>query len=119
MEIINLEEKLNRFQDHWNPRVIGALNGQLVKLVKVEGDFIWHSHADEDELFYVLKGELIMEFRDKTLVLQPGEMVIVPRGVEHRPRAKEEVHLMLFEPASTINTGEVQNERTKTNLEQL
>ena len=119
MEIINIKDKFSKFSDHWNPRIIGELNGQHVKLAKIKGDFIWHSHAEEDELFYVLKGELKMEFRDKTVVLQPGEMIIVPRGVEHRPCAAEEVEIMLFEPKSTLNTGETQNERTRENLEHI
>ncbi len=117
MEKINIGSKLNLFQDHWNPRIIGELNGQHVKLAKLKGEFVWHSHEKEDELFYVLKGNLKMEFRDRVEILQPGEMIIVPRGVEHRPVAEEEVHLMLFEPASTVNTGEIENERTRKKLE--
>lgn len=117
MEKININEKLNLFQDHWNPRIIGELNGQQVKLAKLKGEFIWHSHENEDELFYILKGTLKMEFRDRVIVINPGEMIIVPRGVEHRPIAEEEVELMLFEPASTLNTGEHENERTKRKLE--
>lgn len=117
MEKINIANKLNLFQDHWNPRIIGELNGQHVKLVKLKGEFIWHSHEKEDELFYVIKGSLKMEFRDRVEILQPGEMIIVPRGVEHKPVAEEEVHVMLFEPASTINTGEIENERTRKKLE--
>jgi mannose-6-phosphate isomerase-like protein (cupin superfamily) len=117
MEKINIDNKLNLFQDHWNPRIIGELNGQHVKLAKLKGEFIWHSHEKEDELFYVIKGSLKMEFRDRVEILQPGEMIIVPRGVEHKPVAEEEVHVMLFEPASTINTGEIENERTRKKLE--
>lgn len=117
MEKINIDNKLNLFQDHWNPRIIGELNGQHVKLAKLKGEFIWHSHEKEDELFYVLKGNLKMEFRDRVEILQPGEMIIVPRGVEHKPVAEEEVHVILFEPASTINTGEIENERTRKKLE--
>ncbi len=117
MEKINIGSKLNLFQDHWNPRIIGELNGQHVKLAKLKGEFVWHSHEKEDELFYVLKGNLKMEFRDRVEILRPGEMIIVPRGVEHRPVAEEEVHLMLFEPASTVNTGEIENERTRKKLE--
>ena len=112
MEVINLNKKFDLFEDHWNPRIIGELNGQEVKLAKVKGEFVWHSHQLEDELFYILKGNLIIEFRDKTVELKPGEMLIIPRGVEHRPIAKEEVHLMLFEPASTKHTGEVKHELT-------
>ena len=119
MEVINIKEKLSKFSDHWHPRIIGELNGQYVKLAKIKGEFVWHSHAEEDELFYVLKGELRMEFRDKTVVLQPGEMIVVPRGVEHRPCADEEVEIMLFEPKSTLNTGEEKNERTREELERI
>ena len=117
MEIINIKEKFTLFHDHWHPRVVGELNGQYVKLAKIKGEFIWHSHEEEDELFYVIKGKLKMEFRDKTVVLKPGEMIIVPRGVEHRPCAEEEVEIMLFEPKSTLNTGQTRNERTRDNLE--
>lgn len=109
MQVINLKDKLTRFSDYWHPRIIGALNGQHVKLAKLQGDFVWHSHEHEDELFYVLHGRLIMEFRDRTEVLHPGELIIVPRGVEHRPRAEEEVHLLLFEPAGTLNTGNAES----------
>ncbi len=117
MERINIGSKLNLFQDHWNPRIIGELNGQHVKLAKLKGEFIWHSHEKEDELFYVLKGSLRMEFRDRVEILQAGDMIIVPRGVEHKPVAEEEVQVMLFEPASTVNTGELVNERTRKKLE--
>lgn len=119
MEVINIKEKLASFQDHWNPRIIAALNGQEVRIAKIKGDFVWHSHENEDELFYVLHGELTMEFRDKIVTLQPGEMIIVPRGVEHRPRTTEEVHILLFEPASTVNTGALDNERTIKNMEKI
>lgn len=119
MEIVNLKEKLTQFDDYWNPRIIGELNGQYVKLAKIEGDFIWHSHEEEDELFYVIKGTLIMEFRDKIVELNPGEMIIVPKGVEHRPRTQGEVHIMLFEPISTVNTGAQDNERTRKALEKI
>lgn len=117
MEKINIDNKLNSFQDHWNPRIIGELNGQHVKLAKLKGEFIWHSHEKEDELFYVIKGSLKMEFRDRVEILQAGEMIIVPRGVDHKPVAVEEVHIMLFEPASTINTGDIENKRTRKKLE--
>jgi len=117
MEKINIDNKLKLFQDHWNPRIIGELNGQQVKLAKLKGEFVWHSHEKEDELFYVIKGILKMEFRDRVEILQPGEMIIVACGVEHKPVAEEEVHVMLFEPASTINTGEIENEKTRKKLE--
>ncbi len=111
-EPVNLAEKLSEIQDYWNPCVVGELNGQHVKLAKVRGAFVWHRHQNEDELFLVLKGVLGLELRDGTVTLRPGEVFIVPRGVEHRPVAEEEVHLLLFEPASTLNTGDVRNERT-------
>lgn len=119
MEKVNIHEKLNLLSDHWNPRVIGELNGQQVKAVKLMGEFHFHHHDHEDELFFVIKGTLKMEFRDKTVVINPGEFIIVPRGVEHKPVADEEVELLLFEPASTLNTGNVENERTRKNLEHI
>ena len=109
---VNLAEKLSEIQDYWSPRIAGELNGQHVKLAKVKGEFVWHRHQNEDELFLVLKGVLRLELRDGTVTLRPGEFFIVPRGVEHRPVAEEEVHLLMFEPASTLNTGNVRNERT-------
>lgn len=111
-ERIDLAEKLAGFDERWSPRIVAELNGQHVKLAKLEGAFVWHSHAGEDELFLVLKGLLTIELRDGAVVLGPGQMAVVPRGVEHRPVADGEVHLLLFEPAGTINTGNVQNERT-------
>ncbi len=119
METINIADKLSMFSDHWNPRVIGELNGQQVKLAKLKGEFVWHKHDNEDELFYVLKGKLTMEFRDRTVEVKENEFIIVPRGVEHKPIADEEVSLMLFEPAGTLNTGNVRNEMTKDYLDKL
>lgn len=109
---VNLAEKLSGIQDFWNPCIVGELNGQHVKLAKVLGEFIWHCHQNEDELFLVLEGVLRLEFRDGTVTLRPGEFFIVPQGVEHKPVAEEEVHLLMFEPSSTLNTGTVRNERT-------
>ena len=109
---INLAEKLTRFDDRWNPRIVADLNDSHVKLVKVQGEFVWHRHADEDELFLVLKGSLVIELRDGSVTLGPGEMVVVPKGVEHRPLAAEEVHLMLIEPKGIRHTGEVETELT-------
>lgn len=119
MQTINIGQKLSLFSDHWNPRIIGELNGQQVKAAKLLGEFHWHHHDHEDELFLVIKGVLKMEFRDKTEVINPGEFIIVPRGVEHKPVAEEEVEILLFEPASTLNTGNVENERTQKNLQKI
>jgi mannose-6-phosphate isomerase-like protein (cupin superfamily) len=119
MKKVNIDEKLNTFSDYWNPRVIGELNGQFVKAVKLKGEFVWHHHDVEDELFLVIKGTLRMEFRDRVEEVNEGEFIVVPRGVEHRPVANDEVHLLLFEPASTLNTGNVENEKTKKTLERI
>jgi mannose-6-phosphate isomerase-like protein (cupin superfamily) len=116
---VNLEQKLTLFDDYWNPRVVGELNGQQIRLVKFQGEFVWHHHEHEDELFLVIKGRFRMDFRDRVVWLEEGEFLIVPRGVEHRPVAEEEVHVMLFEPASTLNTGNAQDPRTITALEHL
>lgn len=112
MEKVNLREKLALFAEHWSPKIIGELNGQHVKLVKFQGEFVWHHHDHEDELFLVIKGRFRMDFRDDAVWLEEGEFIIVPRGVEHRPVAENEVQVLLFEPASTLNTGNVQSERT-------
>jgi mannose-6-phosphate isomerase-like protein (cupin superfamily) len=113
MKKVNLTEKLDLFADHWKPRVVGELNGQHVKLVKLKGEFVWHRHEDADELFLVLKGRLRIEMRDSAVSLAEGEFLIVPRGVLHRSVAEEEAHALLFEPAGTINTGNVREERTQ------
>jgi mannose-6-phosphate isomerase-like protein (cupin superfamily) len=112
LEKIDLAEKLARFDERWSPRIVAELNGQDVKLAKLEGSFVWHSHVDEDELFLVLQGKLTIELRDGRVELGAGQMLVVPRGVEHRPVAEGEVHVLLFEPAGTVNTGSVRNERT-------
>jgi mannose-6-phosphate isomerase-like protein (cupin superfamily) len=109
---INLEEKFALFREHWSPRIVGALNGQHVKLVKFQGEFVWHRHESEDELFFVVRGSFRMEFRDRHVTLNEGELLVVPRGVEHRPVAEHEVWVMLFEPASTVNTGSAGGDRT-------
>ena len=120
IEKVNLAEKFALIPDHWNPRIAGDLNGQQVKLAKFKGAFDWHHHEHEDELFLVVKGSFAMEFRDRTITLHPGEFLIVPRGVEHRPVAQDEAEVLLFEPASTLNTGNLaDSERTRTNLERL
>ncbi|SDR97224.1 cupin domain-containing protein [Opitutus sp. GAS368] len=112
MDKINLVEKLARFSDHWNPRIIAELNGQHVKLVKFQGPFVWHQHEHEDELFYVVRGEFRMEFRDRTVELRAGDLLVVPRGTEHRPVADREVEVLLFEPATTVNTGSAGGDKT-------
>jgi len=117
MNPINLTEKLALFSAHWSPKVVAALNGQHVKLVKFRGPFVWHHHAHEDELFLVVHGSFRMEFRDRTVELREGEMIVVPRGVEHRPVADEEVSVLLFEPASTVNTGSNPGDKTVAELE--
>lgn len=119
MQKVNVEEKLSLFQDYFNPRIAGELNGQQVKLVKFKGEFVWHHHEAEDELFYVVKGEFTMEFRDKNVLVKENEFLIVPRGVEHRPVAAEEVAIMLFEPATTINTGNAPGALTRENLSRI
>lgn len=111
-DTVSLAAKLALIREHWSPRIVGELNGQHVKLVKFLGPFVWHHHDDEDELFYVVRGRFRMEFRDRSVWVEQGEFLIVPRGVEHRPVAEQEVEVMLFEPATTLNTGNVRNERT-------
>lgn len=114
---VNLAAKLSSFEDYWSPKIVGELNGQAVKLVKLKGEFVWHAHEAEDELFLVLRGRLLIKQRDRDVALREGEFYIVPRGVEHKPVADEEVHVLLFEPQSTLNTGNVRNERTVHNPE--
>ncbi|MDG1238758.1 MAG: cupin domain-containing protein [Flavobacteriales bacterium] len=116
---INIEQKLSLFNDHWNPRIVGELNKQHVKIAKIKGEFIWHKHDDEDEMFLVLKGTLKIAFRDKTETINENEIIIIPRGTEHKPIAEKEVSIMLFEPATTINTGALENELTRKNLEAI
>jgi mannose-6-phosphate isomerase-like protein (cupin superfamily) len=112
MNKITLAEKLALFHEHWSPKIVAELNGQHVKLVKFQGEFVWHHHEHEDELFLVVAGEFRMEFRDRSVELRAGEMIVVPRGVEHRPVAEREVAVLLFEPATTLNTGSAGGERT-------
>lgn len=119
MEKVNVREKLALFSDHWNPRVVGELNGQHVKLTKFKGEFVWHDHAAEDEMFLVLRGSFRMEFRDRTVMLNEGEFLIVPRGVEHRPVAEQEVEVMLFEPAEIKHSGDVESELTVHEYERI
>jgi mannose-6-phosphate isomerase-like protein (cupin superfamily) len=120
MEKVNLAQKLSLFNDHWNPRIVGALNGQHVKLVKFKGEFVWHKHDDEDELFLVVDGSFTMELRDQSIELHKGEFLIVPRGVEHRPVAAHEVSVLLFEPIGTANTGDNrESDLTRAELESI
>ena len=119
MEKVNLREKFSLFSEHWKPKIVGDLNGQQVKLVKFAGPFVWHRHEAEDELFLVVEGRFRMEFLDRSVWLENGEFLIVPRGVEHRPVAEEEVQVLLFEPASTLNTGNAQSELTAAVLDRI
>jgi len=112
MEKVNLANKFDLFQEHWSPKIAGELNDSYLKLVKLRGEFVWHHHEAEDELFLVVKGRLVIKLRDRDISLDEGEFVIIPRGVEHCPVAEEEVHVLLLEPKSTVNTGNVENERT-------
>ncbi|MHC5036763.1 MAG: cupin domain-containing protein [Planctomycetota bacterium] len=119
MEKVNIAEKLSRIHDHWNPRIAGELNGQQVRLVKIKGEFAYHKHDDEDEMFFVIKGALQLDFKEKIVDVNEGEFLIVPKGVVHRPYAREEVSLMMFVTASNINTGDVVNEHTLNQLERI
>lgn len=119
MRSVNLAEKFGKFQDYWNPRIVGELNDCHVKAVKIKGEFVWHHHDNEDELFLVVKGTLRMRFRDHDQLIREGEFIIVPRGVEHLPVGDEEVHIILLEPKTTLNTGNLENERTVRELERI
>jgi mannose-6-phosphate isomerase-like protein (cupin superfamily) len=119
MDKINLAEKFAQFGAYWQPKIVGELNGQQVKLVKLKGEFVWHHHDHEDELFLVVEGRFRMELRDRSIELEAGELLVVPRGVEHRPVADEEASVLLFEPAGTLNTGNTRSERTVDELERL
>jgi mannose-6-phosphate isomerase-like protein (cupin superfamily) len=119
MEVVNLAQKFSLFSDYWSPKIVGELNGQQVKVAKLHGEFIWHQHEHEDELFLVVKGRLRMKLRDREVTINAGEFFIVPKGVEHLPIAEEEVHVVLLEPASTLNTGNVRNERTVESLDRV
>lgn len=112
IEKVNLSEKLGLFSEQWSPRIVGEINDAHVKLVKLKGEFVWHKHEAEDEMFLVLKGALLMKLRDRDIRVEEGEFVIIPKGVEHLPVAEEETHVLLFEPKTTLNTGDVENERT-------
>ena len=119
IEKVNLAEKLARFSDTWSPKIVGEINDAYVKLVKLKGEFVWHHHAGEEEMFLVIKGRLLMRLRDRDLYIEEGEFVIIPRGVEHLPVADDECHVLLLEPKTTLNTGDVTNERTVAELERI
>lgn len=119
MEVINIAEKLDSFSEHWKPKIIAELNGQQIRIAKLKGEFVWHSHENEDEMFLVIKGKLTISFRDGDKALNEGEFLVVPKGVEHKPYAEEEVSIMLFEPASVLNTGNVNNDLTVKNLDRI
>jgi mannose-6-phosphate isomerase-like protein (cupin superfamily) len=119
IEKVNLAEKLARFSDTWSPKIVGEINDAYVKLVKLKGEFVWHHHADEDEMFLVIKGRLLMRLRERDLHINEGEFVIIPRGVEHLPIADDECHVLLLEPKTTLNTGQITNERTVAELERI
>lgn len=119
MEKVNLAEKLSMFNEHWSPKIVGEVNDCLVKLVKFQGEFVWHKHDNEDEMFLVVKGRIRIRFRDHDVDLDEGEFLVVARGVEHMPVAENEAHVLLFEPSSVLNTGDVQNERTLAQLDRI
>jgi len=119
MEKVNLNQKFSQFQDYWQPKIAGELNDNYIKLVKLKGEFVWHQHETEDELFLVVKGTLLIKLRDRDIQLQEGEFVIIPKGVEHLPIAEEEAHVLLLEPKTTLNTNNIQNERTVTDLQHI
>jgi mannose-6-phosphate isomerase-like protein (cupin superfamily) len=119
IEKVSLIEKLDSFRDYWSPKIVGELNDSFVKLVKLKGEFVWHHHEAEDELFLVIKGTLLMKLRDRDIRIEEGEFIIIPRGVEHLPVAEDEVHVLLLEPKSTLNTGNVVNERTVAELDRI
>lgn len=119
MEKININEKLSTFSEYWSPKIVGDINESYVKLVKLKGEFVWHMHENEDEMFMVIKGRLVIKLRSKDIILNEGEFFIIPKGIEHMPVAENEVHVMLLEPKTTLNTGNVKNERTVEILEKI
>lgn len=119
MDKVNLAQKFGQFNEHWSPKIVGEINESYVKVAKLKGEFVWHHHDKEDEMFFVIKGKLIVRFRDKDIQIEEGEFLIIPKGVEHLPVAPEEVCVMLIEPKSTVNTGNLKNDRTIDNLERL
>lgn len=119
MEKVNLAEKFKQFQEYWSPKIVGEVNDCYMKLVRFKGEFVWHHHDDEDEMFMVIKGRFVMKLKDKDILLEEGEFIVIPRGVEHMPVADEEVEILLIEPKTTLNTGNVKNERTVEVLQQI
>ncbi|HET6884976.1 MAG TPA: cupin domain-containing protein [Rubrobacteraceae bacterium] len=119
MDKVNIKDRFALFDEHWSPKIVGELNGRHVKLVKLLGEFVWHHHDEEDELFLLVKGRFRIEFRDRSVTLEEGEFIVVPRGVEHRPVADEEAHILLFEPASTLNTGNIRGEMSVAKLDRI
>ena len=119
MDKVVLSQKFSLFAEHWSPKIVGELNDSFIKLAKLKGEFVWHHHDDEDELFFIVKGKLLIKFKDKDVLLNEGEFIVIPKGVEHLPVADQEVHVMLIEPKTTLNTGNVINERTVENLNKI
>lgn len=119
MDKVNLIQKFSLFNDHWSPKIVGDLNESYIKVAKLKGEFVWHHHEKEDEMFFVIKGKLIIRFKDRDLKIEEGELLIIPKGVEHLPIAEEEVWVMLIEPKSTLNTGNIKDERTVENLDRI
>jgi mannose-6-phosphate isomerase-like protein (cupin superfamily) len=119
MHKVNIREKLSKFSEHWSPKIVGEINDSYVKVVKLQGEFVWHKHEDEDEMFLVIKGTLTIKLRTEDITLEEGEFFIIPKGIEHMPVAENEVHVLLFEPKTTLNTGNVSNERTVEDLEKI
>lgn len=119
MNKVNIEEKFGLFNEYWSPKIVGELNDSYVKLAKFKGEFVWHQHDNEDEMFLVVKGELLIKLKDKDVSLKPGEFLIIPKGTPHLPIAEKEAHILLLEPKTTLNTGDVDNERTKKDLDRL
>lgn len=119
MDKVNIYQKLEKFNEYWSPKIVGEVNESYVKMAKFKGEFLWHTHDNEDEMFFVVKGQLIVKFRDKEVTLNQGEFLIIPKGVEHMPVAEEEVHVMLIEPRTTLNTGDVKNDKTVESLETI
>jgi len=119
MDVVNIKDKFSLFKEHWSPKIIGQLNGQDVKIAKLKGEFVWHNHKEEDELFLIIQGTLTIEFRDRTVTLKEGEMLIIPKGIDHKPIAINEVLVLLFEPSNIKHTGEVQHKLTKEKFDNI